>query len=114
MTALAPETVSRSRPNDQDDQEVAGGRPTGAAGPRRSLVTRGLLAAVRTYQTARWGRPTGCRFLPSCSEYAVGAIERHGPVSGSWLAVKRIARCHPWGGHGADPVPDRRAPCWHR
>ncbi|MDE0537114.1 MAG: membrane protein insertion efficiency factor YidD [Rhodospirillales bacterium] len=46
-----------------------------------------------------------CRYAPSCSQYAVEAIESHGAVRGSWLAVKRIGRCHPWGGSGYDPVP---------
>lgn len=48
---------------------------------------------------------TNCRYAPSCSEYAVTALERHGVVKGGWLAVRRIARCHPFGGHGHDPVP---------
>lgn len=47
-----------------------------------------------------------CRFAPSCSEYALEAVSRHGPVAGSWMAARRICRCHPWGGHGYDPVPD--------
>ena len=46
-----------------------------------------------------------CRYAPSCSQFAVEAIETHGAVRGSWLAVKRIGRCHPWGGSGYDPVP---------
>jgi putative membrane protein insertion efficiency factor len=46
-----------------------------------------------------------CRFTPSCSAYARTAILRHGACSGGWLALKRLARCHPWGGHGYDPVP---------
>ena len=49
--------------------------------------------------------PPSCRFSPSCSAYAITAIERHGPVKGFGLAVRRIARCHPWGGSGYDPVP---------
>ena len=47
-----------------------------------------------------------CRFTPTCSEYARQALVKHGPVKGLWLAVKRILRCHPWGGSGYDPVPD--------
>ena len=46
-----------------------------------------------------------CRFTPTCSQYAVEAIEKHGPIKGIWFAIKRIARCHPWGGCGHDPVP---------
>lgn len=49
--------------------------------------------------------PSSCRYTPSCSEYAVQAVQKHGPFKGSWLAIKRILRCHPWGGHGYDPVP---------
>jgi hypothetical protein len=51
--------------------------------------------------------PRVCRYAPSCSEYASEAIERHGAILGGWLAGRRILRCHPWGGHGYDPVPDR-------
>ena len=46
-----------------------------------------------------------CRFLPTCSDYALEALERHGAVRGSWLALRRISRCHPLGGSGFDPVP---------
>ncbi len=49
--------------------------------------------------------PVACRYVPTCSDYALEALERHGPLRGSWLAVKRLARCHPFAGHGYDPVP---------
>lgn len=49
--------------------------------------------------------PTSCRYTPTCSAYGVEAIKKHGPIKGGWLAVKRISRCHPWGGEGYDPVP---------
>lgn len=50
-------------------------------------------------------KPPTCRFTPTCSEYAIEALRKHGPFRGSWLAVCRILRCHPWGGSGYDPVP---------
>lgn len=46
-----------------------------------------------------------CRFTPTCSRYGIEAIKKHGPFKGGWLTLKRIGRCHPWGGHGPDPVP---------
>lgn len=49
-----------------------------------------------------------CRFVPTCSEYAAQALKEYGGVKGGWLAVKRIGRCHPWGGSGYDPLPERR------
>lgn len=49
--------------------------------------------------------PPSCRFTPTCSQYAVEAIGKHGPFYGTYLAVRRILRCHPWGGSGYDPVP---------
>jgi putative membrane protein insertion efficiency factor len=76
-------------------------------------MVRAMTRAIRGYQLARTGRPTGCRYLPSCSEYAVEAIERHGALRGGALAARRLARCTPWGGHGVDPVPDRRTACTH-
>lgn len=54
--------------------------------------------------------PASCRFVPSCSEYARLAVERHGPWRGGWLALRRLLRCHPFGGHGYDPVPGRGSP----
>jgi len=55
------------------------------------------------YVISPWLRPR-CRFLPTCSQYALDAIDRYGPYKGSILALKRLCRCHPWGGHGFDPV----------
>jgi hypothetical protein len=49
--------------------------------------------------------PKQCRFTPTCSQYALEALKKHGPIKGLWLTIKRISRCHPWGGSGYDPVP---------
>ncbi|MFC4254262.1 membrane protein insertion efficiency factor YidD [Altererythrobacter xixiisoli] len=49
--------------------------------------------------------PPSCRYQPSCSAYAIEALERYGAMKGGWIAAKRLMRCHPWGGHGYDPVP---------
>lgn len=76
---------------------------------RPGLVARLLRSLVRGYQAARAGRPSPCRYAPSCSQYAIDALETHGALRGSWLASRRILRCHPWGGHGWDPVPERKA-----
>ena len=65
-----------------------------------------LLGAIRAYRlllSPWWGGQ--CRFAPTCSEYAAEAITRHGSLSGSWLALRRLARCHPWCAGGFDPVP---------
>jgi uncharacterized protein len=70
------------------------------------MISQTLRGAVRAY---RWFvrpiLPPACRFFPSCSEYAEQAIERHGPMRGSWLAARRICRCGPWRPGGYDPVP---------
>src|SRR5215472_3981602 len=72
-----------------------------------------LILAVRIYRwtfspamTFLFGPYSQCRFTPSCSEYALDSIGKHGAVVGCWLAIKRVCRCHPWGDCGHDPVPD--------
>ncbi|MCB1012418.1 MAG: membrane protein insertion efficiency factor YidD [Microthrixaceae bacterium] len=67
---------------------------------------RAAMAPVRWYQMASEGRPSPCRHVPSCSTYALEALEAHGAIKGGWLSVKRIARCQPWGTSGYDPVPE--------
>ena len=75
-----------------------------------SATARPLIALVRAYQRLRGGRPSPCRFTPSCSTYAIEALEAHGAARGTWLATRRICRCHPWGGQGYDPIPPRSVP----
>ena len=70
-----------------------------------SPAARFLDALVRAYQAVAAGRPSPCRYVPSCSTYAREALAEHGAVRGTWFATRRIGRCHPWGGHGYDPVP---------
>ena len=77
-----------------------------AAGPMATgRAARWVVTSVRLYQAARAGRPSPCRFWPSCSEYAIDAVGEHGAARGGWMTVRRLARCHPWGGFGVDPVP---------
>ena len=81
---------------------------------RRSPVARALLAAVGFYSRAiSPALPPRCRFYPSCSAYAAEAIARHGAARGSWLAVRRLARCGPWHPGGVDLVPEVAAPRAH-
>ncbi|MEI8233970.1 MAG: membrane protein insertion efficiency factor YidD [Verrucomicrobiota bacterium] len=76
-----------------------------------------MLKLIRVYQigvspllAAIAGPRGGCRFEPSCSRYCAEAVERFGIWRGGWLGLKRIARCHPWGGQGMDPVPPKDSP----
>lgn len=66
-----------------------------------------LRAVFRGWQHLRAGRPSPCRYFPTCSAYGIEAVERHGALRGGVLAARRLLRCHPWGRFGFDPVPDR-------
>ena len=77
-----------------------------AASAIASVPRRVAVAVIRVYQKVLSPlTPPSCRFTPTCSNYAVGAIQRYGLMHGGWLALKRIARCHPWNPGGYDPVP---------
>jgi putative membrane protein insertion efficiency factor len=77
-----------------------------------SRTARLLLVLVTGY---RWLLSpvlgSNCRYCPSCSEYAIEALRRHGALLGLWLTLRRMLRCHPWGGHGYDPVPPPAGGC---
>ena len=73
-----------------------------------AALKKALIGLVRVYRLAISPLfPPCCRYYPTCSAYAVQAIRMHGPIPGSWLALKRVARCHPWAPGGHDPVPER-------
>ena len=81
-----------------------------------SFVIRISLLAIRAYQltispalAVLFGETGGCRFTPTCSQYAAEAVREHGTLAGGVLAARRICRCHPWGGCGHDPVPKKTA-----
>lgn len=79
-----------------------------------NVVQHIALGLIRAYQLSLspilsviFGPGAGCRYEPSCSVYAAEAVRAHGALKGSWMALRRISRCHPWGGSGYDPVPPR-------
>ena len=72
---------------------------------RASRPARAILLLIRFYQHLTSGRPSPCRFYPSCSQYAVEAIDLHGAVRGAFLSLRRLSRCRPLGPHGVDLVP---------
>jgi uncharacterized protein len=79
------------------------GRSRGKGSSVLNLVLRGV---IRLYQLVLSPiLPPRCRYLPTCSDYALEALAAHGVLAGAWLALRRVARCHPWGGSGYDPVP---------
>jgi len=70
-----------------------------------TLPARAAMRLVRGYQALTANRPSPCRYIPTCSNYALDAYAHHGFLRGSWLTLRRILRCHPWGSSGWDPVP---------
>jgi hypothetical protein len=67
-----------------------------------------LIQMIKLYQKIPGHFHDSCRFIPTCSNYAIVALERFGVIKGSFLTIKRILRCNPWGGDGYDPVPERK------
>ena len=104
--AARPEAVVQTH-------EVAGvsplANPDFVEASAHTAVQDRMLRAIRWYQVSREGRPSPCRFWPSCSHYAYEAIDTHGSARGLWLAVRRIVRCRPFGPSGVDPVPAPKA-----
>ena len=75
-------------------------------GPARtSIGARALMVPIRAWRVVSRRLPPRCRFYPSCSAYALEALSEHGARRGTWLAARRVARCHPWNPGGLDPVP---------
>lgn len=74
---------------------------------KQSRSARIALGTINVYQQLSAHRPSPCRFIPSCSEYARQAVTEYGAARGSWMAARRLSRCHPLGGRGFDPVPTR-------
>jgi putative membrane protein insertion efficiency factor len=72
----------------------------------KNILRSFFILIIRFYQKviSPW-LPNACRYTPTCSQYAIEAINKYGVLKGGWFALKRISRCHPWGGHGHDPVP---------
>ena len=72
----------------------------------RTFIVNILILPIKFYRRVISPMtPPSCRFTPTCSQYAIEAIQKHGPAKGLYYAIRRILRCHPWGGHGYDPVP---------
>lgn len=70
------------------------------------IISMALIALVRFYQRCISPlTPPSCRYTPTCSQYAIEALRKYGVIKGLWLTIKRLSRCHPWGGSGYDPVP---------
>jgi len=77
------------------------------------LLIRGYQILISPVLSLILGPGGGCRFQPTCSNYVIEAVETHGVLRGGWLGLRRLGRCHPWGGSGFDPVPPVAVPCRH-
>ncbi len=72
----------------------------------RKILIKILVLPIRAYQVfISPFFPPSCRYYPTCSNYCLEALKKHGPIKGGWLCIKRVVSCNPWGGHGIDPVP---------
>jgi uncharacterized protein len=96
--------MTRNKHADKDQPAAAGGNPLMHA--VRQVLAFPFILLIRLYQLviSPWIGPK-CRFTPTCSQYGIEALRKHGPVKGLWLTIRRVSRCHPWGGSGFDPVP---------
>ena len=75
----------------------------------KKIIIFPFILLIRFYQGAISPfTPATCRYQPTCSSYSIEALQKHGIIYGGWLAIKRICSCHPWGGSGYDPVPDKQ------
>jgi putative membrane protein insertion efficiency factor len=96
--------MTRNKQEDKDQPVAAGGNPL--IRTARQVLAFPFILLIRLYQLiiSPWIGPK-CRFTPTCSQYGIEALRKHGPIKGLWLTIRRVSRCHPWGGSGFDPVP---------
>jgi uncharacterized protein len=97
----AAEPIATPREASVDDATHASSPPA----PRPGVLARLLMLPIRAWRLLSVHLPPRCRFHPSCSQYALEALTLHGAGRGSWLAIRRVGRCHPWHEGGLDPVP---------
>lgn len=107
MTAplLAPPAMPPTPSDPPAEVPAEGEHPRRSRNPAAWLA----IALIKCYRWVFAWRASPCRYDPTCSSYALQAVEIHGAARGTWLALRRLGRCHPWGGHGWDPVPPRKA-----